>query len=469
MNRHDCIRLVVLVLSCAALCGCGEDENISAWNPLKPMAANLPSDPDDNEYVLKRMEFARAAIDRGCYTRAERRLTEAFEQLEAEKSNTAAALTSERHKYYKGETYERAAINWYLGYINYRKGDYNTARIYFSRALIEDRKAVVKEDTPPVFGDDFGVAYYWLGRTYRKLGETDNARIAFEKAARLTPREEKEIDREREERARFAEKRAEERLAGEEWAFREFHNPKNEKKFVAGAVNLAAVTGSLDDPPQPLPFAPAESPVLAAAESRGAFFDDGFQANTNVVLTLELGDPPKKELGGIQNERTDIVRAPILPHAVRVYVDGVPAGEAYKVLELWDQAATQDRVGAKEGAQVTKAIAKTALSLFVNTSGWDVSGDIRRWRSLPGRVYVFAAKLRPGVHAVRFEMYDVAGRLLPRWTNTYYGIFAPGAGEHTVLLRARFDGDNAIPPAAAAVAADAGARPEGWEKEEDDD
>ncbi|MBL7188444.1 MAG: hypothetical protein ISS70_19125 [Phycisphaerae bacterium] len=457
---HNTVKYTFITLLCVSLAGCGA-KLAGSWNPLIAGEEKLPEKTDDIKYVLDRMEFARMAIGLGCYTQAELKLIEAFDQLDDKKSNTVAALTSEKYKYYKGETYERAAINWYLGYINYRKGDYNKARIYFSRALIEDRKAVVKKDTPDIIGDDFGVAYYWLGKVYHKLGESDNARIAFNKAAITTPRKEKERNREKENDVKLADKFARERIEGEKWTFGKFHNPGNPKQFVEGAVNLAEIKVSLDDPPAPLPFASAENPILVTAKTREEFFKSEFQAKANMVLTVELGDPPVKALGGLQGERTDLKPSFILPHTIRVFVDGAPAGNAFKVTEMWDQAVTQDRVGDKEGAQAAKAIAKTALSLVVNTSNWDVSGDIRRWSSLPGRAYVFAAKVKPGVHNVRFEMYDITGRLLPRWTNTYYGIRTSETGESTALLSAGFDADNAISKEKAAMALDAGALPTG--------
>jgi hypothetical protein len=334
---------------------------------------------------------------------------------------------------------------------------------------MEDRKAIVKEDTSPVIGDDFGIAYYWLGKTYQKLGETDNSAIAFKKAAVVTPRDEKKLAKEKKEYDRIVEEYAKQRAEGEKWTAREFLDPKKKNKFVEGAVSLVEVKGSDEDSPQPLPYAPKDNPVLVRAKTKEEFFASDFQKKANVVLTLELGDPPAKKLGGLQNERTDFVPSPIIPTTIRVFVNGVPAGKPFKVLEMWDQAATQDRVDEKEAAQAAKALTKTVLSLVVNTNDWDVSGDIRRWKSLPGRMYIFAAKLKPGIHTIRLEMYDNKGRPLPRWTNTFHGIMAPISGENTALLRARFDGDNVISPEKAQIAAKAGALITGRKIEEEEE
>jgi hypothetical protein len=92
-------------------------------------------------------------------------------------------------------------------------------------------------------------------------------------------------------------------------------------------------------------------------------------------------------------------------------------------------------------------------------SNWDVSGDIRHWTTLPGKVFVFAADVAPGPHTVRIEMYDINGARLPRWTNTYYGIGVPKTGEAYVSLAPWFDGDNRLGPEDVRKAVAGGAEP----------
>ncbi|MBS3822238.1 MAG: hypothetical protein KGY81_10800, partial [Phycisphaerae bacterium] len=174
--RTSCV-FGLTVAACITV-GCKPEPVTTTWqNPLDTIEKNVVPDPDDVNYVLTRMEFARAAVRLGCPMRAEPKLLEAYEQLDVDRENTAAALSSEKYKYYKGETYERAMLCMYLGLIRYNEGKYNDARILFSRALTEDQKAVVEEDTPSIIGEDFALAYYWLSRAYAKLSQADNARI----------------------------------------------------------------------------------------------------------------------------------------------------------------------------------------------------------------------------------------------------------------------------------------------------
>ncbi|HUU92627.1 MAG TPA: hypothetical protein VM238_15620 [Phycisphaerae bacterium] len=437
----------------------------AGWsNPLDPMEARLPQDPNDTNYVLGRMEFGRWAIVYGCPLRAKPRLMEAFEQLEAERDNVGAALSSERLKYYKGETYERAMLGVYLGMIEYQAGRYNEARILLTRALDFDRGAVVKDTTPPEVGEDFGLAYYWLGKTYVKLGDEGNANVAFRKVTMPTPRKEKDAAREREGDCQGAAKWLQQRSEGETWVWQTFHDAANKPDlYVEGAVNLTDPPPSLADAPAALPDAAPKSPVLRTTEKPDEFFTPAYQADANLVLTVELGRGPFKYLGGLHGERTEFGRPCIRPHHVRVYLDGHYAGPAFQTLDLWDQAATQDRIDEKDAAQTTKGVLKEILShvpyASMASGQWDVTGDMRHWTSLPGRVCVFAAKVAPGPHTIRLLSYDINDNLLTRWTSTWYGVAAPETGEAGVLLQPTFDRDNTLPPELVEKAMATGSQP----------
>jgi len=462
MNRTLTVAAVVVLVGAALGCEPQAQRAAPAWvNPLDLMEANLPADPKDSNYVLARMEFGRQAILQGSYTRAKPRLREAFDQLEVEHENVGAALSSERLKYYKGETYERAMLCYHAALAEYLAGNYNEARILLSRALLADKGAVVDKSTPPEVGEDFGLAFYWAGKTYAKLGDMDNAAIAFRKATTKTPR--KDAERESKEDAKAAAEMLKKRTEGEAWVYKTFHNPEKPDLYIEPIVNLAEAGGTLAGAPAVLQGAAPASPVRRSADKAEEFFTPAFQTATNLVLTIDVGRCPYKYLGGISGERTEFGRSPVCPRAVRVYIDGHYAGPAFQVLDLWDQAATQDRIGEKEAAQTTKAVLREMLSYAPYAgsaaSHWDVSGDVRHWTTLPGKVFVFAADVAPGAHTVRLEMYDANGSQLPRWTNTYYGIGVPKTGEACDLLAPRFDGDNRLGPEDIRKAVAGGARP----------
>ena len=443
--------------------GCEPTRNKTAWvNPLDTMEPRLAKDPKDNNYILQRMEFGRVALVLGSDLRAKPHLMEAFEQLGVERDNTAAALTTEQLKFYKGETYERAMLATYLGLLEYRAGQYNNARILLSRALSADRAAVVNEKTPSSYGEDFGLAYFWLGRAFSKLGDADQAAIALRKAAARVDRPKdgpRELVADQKMAAEWDKKSAE----GELWAYRTFTDPKEKDRFMDGIADLSQVRGTAGSAPAALAGAAKENPVLKTTENRAEFFTPAYQNDVNAVLQIEVGRPPFKYLGGINGERTEFGRSFIQPRAIRVYVDGHYAGQALEVLDLWGQAATQDRIAEKDAAQAGKAIAKEILKHmpYVGSAAgyWNVQGDIRYWTMLPGKVFMYAGKIAPGPHTVRLEMYDVRGNLLPRWTNTYYGLGVAKEGETLISLAPHADGDNCLPPDLVEKALKAGARP----------
>jgi hypothetical protein len=230
-----------------------------------------------------------------------------------------------------------------------------------------------------------------------------------------------------------------------------------------GIADLSQARGTVGSAPAALAGAAKDNPVLKTTDNREEFFTPAYQNDVNAVLQIEVGRPPFKYLGGINGERTEFGRSFIQPRTIRVYVDGHYAGQAMEVLDLWAQAATQDRIAEKDAAQAGKAITKEILKHmpYVGSAAgyWNVQGDIRYWTMLPGKVFMYAGKLAPGPHTVRLEMYDVRGNLLPRWTNTYYGLGVAKEGETLISLAPYADGDNRLPPDLVEKALKAGARP----------
>jgi len=462
MRLQTALGAIALGLAVLMVSGC-EPEKKKGWvNPLDGYEATLPKDAKDSNYILARMEFGRAAMMLGSNSRAKPRLMEAFDQLGAERDNTAAALSSEQFKYYKGETYERAMLAIYLGMLEYQAGEFNNARILFTRALAADKAALTSDKMPVAYGEDFGLAYYWIGRAYARLGDADNSAIAFRKVDTKGPPRPKAGQEAREDEKACAEA-VKRRAEGEAWAWKTFHDPQKKALYMDDIVNLEDVKAKIAGPPAALPSASKDSPVLKVAGAREEFLTPGFQNEANVVCMIEVGRCPYKYLGGINGERTEFGRVPCRLQGLRVYVDGHYAGPAFEVLDLWEQAATQGRIAEKDAAQAAKAVSKELLShvpIAGSVSGyWDVSGDVRHWTTLPGKVYVFAARLAPGPHSVRVEMYDTLGSLMPRMTNTFYGLSAPKEGEACFRVAPVFEGDNQLPEDAVKKALDAGVKP----------
>ncbi|HOX37691.1 MAG TPA: hypothetical protein PL033_06855 [Candidatus Brocadiia bacterium] len=95
----------------------------------------------------------------------------------------ASLIGSQATRVFKGENYEKAMANCYLGIIDYIKGDYEKARIGFDRAL------ECKQDAPEKYRTDFALAHYLKGRALQRLegSNPNDVQMAFRLAKEWAP------------------------------------------------------------------------------------------------------------------------------------------------------------------------------------------------------------------------------------------------------------------------------------------
>jgi len=133
-------------------------------------------------YVQDELIDSRHALILGDFETARSRLMEAvlhMEELEVageKQKRTSAMIGAEDAKYFKGDIYETAMANYYMGLLSYIEGNDEEALIGFRRALLNDQ-----ESKKPEHQDDFGGSHFMCGLVYGHLNEGDNSRIAFEK------------------------------------------------------------------------------------------------------------------------------------------------------------------------------------------------------------------------------------------------------------------------------------------------
>jgi tetratricopeptide (TPR) repeat protein len=158
---------------------------------LEPLAAK----PDRN-YVLNNLRLGAAHLARQDFEEAQAALVRAYEVLNSTRVNdagrqTAAVLFDEKIKIWRGEPYERAVANLYLGLSFYQQGDYQNARGAFENALFKLRdygnKREVKSNDYASVESDFAIAMLMLGRCWEKLGEPDDAEAQWSRLAMLRP------------------------------------------------------------------------------------------------------------------------------------------------------------------------------------------------------------------------------------------------------------------------------------------
>src|SRR6185437_12430778 len=100
-----------------------------------------------------------------------------------------AALVSENIKVWKGEPFERAMVNFYLGVIYYMHHDYANARGAFENALfkLRDYGEGDQKDKYQTVESNFVLGYLMLARCYQQLGKPDQAQKNFDRVTTLRP------------------------------------------------------------------------------------------------------------------------------------------------------------------------------------------------------------------------------------------------------------------------------------------
>jgi tetratricopeptide (TPR) repeat protein len=369
----------------------------------------------DCDYVMWSMDYSSLCLMGGNYDVAYEELNRCYKDIlkhEDLAKERQAALSNESKKLFKGEAYERAMVCVYLGILNYMKGEYNTARMFFTRADLED--STVFENMKD-YRHDFQLAWYWLGRTYIKLDKMDSAAVSFRKAGEHVPRknEEKEFKKIQKEQDRQCKQRCD--LEKKCYAQASAAKPP-----IENFVDMSLAT-DYDKMPDTLLETPGQNPVISVAGSLDEFLTLNYQQEVNLILIIEVGTSPAKYLKS--ETKVDIVRSHYEERQILVYLNGCKAGPAFMMIDLFHQADTRgigekDRIQTAKG--VTKAILKRMPCVGSVAGCWDVGGDPRYWPLLPGEVHMFAAKVKPGMYTLTLECFDSNGKLLPRYRQTRY-------------------------------------------------
>ena len=101
-----------------------------------------------------------------------------------------AVLVDEKIRVWKGEPFERAMVNFYLGLIYTLRADHNNARAAYENALFKLRDFDDASDNArkDELESNFALATIMLGRSWQRLGRDDLAAASFARAAQLNPR-----------------------------------------------------------------------------------------------------------------------------------------------------------------------------------------------------------------------------------------------------------------------------------------
>jgi len=450
------VTIVLSLLAILAACGCAEpaDNKVTLIDALSARTSSNPRHNDcakllatycqrhDKDYALWAMDYVSLCLMGGNYDAAKAELMNCQKDIASRQDKnreTAAAIANESQKLFKGEPYERAMLCCYLGLLHYMDEDYNNARIFFAKADQED--ATCGDDMKD-FRHDFQLAHYWLGRSYLKLDQSDNARVAFAKASQSLLRKGQE-----KETAAIRKQHDKDRNTRIRLEKQSYKNAIEAKPPVAGAADVSD-SPAWGEMPAALPYAAATNPVELTTGKPEEFFSVGYQQQVNLILFIETGTGPIRL---VDDYGDYIFRSPYIERNALVYIDGHRAGPAFQVLDVFHQADTRGK-SEKDAAQAAKGLTKAVLKQMpfgVGTAAayWDVRADERYWSLLPGEVHVFAAKVRPGLHTVSIRCADANGYLLPRYNLTRYHLPVLEDRESVFILSTRPEADNVYVPA----------------------
>jgi tetratricopeptide (TPR) repeat protein len=163
----------------------------AAVEKLRPLA-----DTPDKDFVLNNVRLGSAAMAVPDLVQAEAAFLRAYEVMNSFGVNQGgrtigAVLVDEKIKIWKGEPFERAMANFYLGLIYYIQHDYGNARAAFENAMFKLRdygdKQEVKDADYSEVESNFALASLMLGRCWQRLGRDDLALASFQAAQQLRP------------------------------------------------------------------------------------------------------------------------------------------------------------------------------------------------------------------------------------------------------------------------------------------
>jgi tetratricopeptide (TPR) repeat protein len=410
MKRHSSIFYSlssILILIAVTGCSATKQENQArsavddyhygdyarAMEKLKPLAANT-----DQNFVLNNARLGSSALAWYDFDEAEAAFLRAYEVINSAGVNkggrdVAAVLVNEKHKIWKGEPFERAMVNFYLGLVYYARHDYENARAAFENSLFKLRDYGESKDNGDQYREaesDFALGYLMLAKAHQRLGNETQAKKTFDRLVELRPRLKGLAN---------AKRNAESNVL---LVVDSGYGPKRVNQELEGAI-LAFAPRPEEAGPIPLPSVRVDGKAVAGPRTH----------------LLDL--PPVDLLALAQDKRwqsIDTIRT------VKSLVGtGLIAGGAYEAGRGVNQDKSKDR---NRDLGVAAALIGSGLLLKATSQA-----DVRTWEMLPRTCFVIPLKLEPGRHDVTIDFPEVPGL-----RQTWRGIEAPGAdAEATYYFR----------------------------------
>jgi tetratricopeptide (TPR) repeat protein len=356
-------------------------------NLLRPLAQKTNED-----FVLNNCRLGSVALTSYHLDEAEAAFLRAYEVINSVGVNNGgrsigAVLVDEKIKIWKGEPFERAMANFYLGVIYYMRQDYGNARAAFENALFKLRDVADetgdKADTTEQ-DSNFILASVMLAKCWQRLGRDDLAHANFDYVTKLRP-----------ELADLAsyDRNAESNLL----LIVDFgYGPKKVTDFDGAIVG----------------FGP--KPMDAGAIPRPRVIVDGepYQNRPFNRPTIDL-------LAMAQDRKWQSI------DTIRTIKSAVGTGLLYA--GAFEGVRGVNGTGAAQRRDLTAAAALLGAGLLLKATS---QADIRQWELLPRTTFVLPMKVPPGAHELKVDFPEI-GVLRQTWR----GLIVPESGEATYYMR----------------------------------
>ncbi len=351
---------------------------------LRPLAKK-----SDENFVLNNCRLGSAALIDYNLDEAEDAFLRAYEVINSVGVNDGgrslgAALVDEKIKIWKGEPFERAMANFYLGLVYYMREDYPNARGAFENALFKLRDYADVNDKRDDYREqesNFAVGLVMLGKTWQKLGRVDLARANFDRAREIRPGLSEVCDYERNATSNL--------LLVVEYGY----GPRKVTDFDGSIVGFA-----------PTPQEEGMIPPPMVSIDGGSVDTSGFQ------------EPPIDLLAMAQDRKWQSI------DTIRAVKSALGTG-----LIVGGAGVTAYGADRRRSDTAIAGLAMIGTGLLLKATS---QADVRQWEMLPRSVFLLPLRVPPGTHDVTVWFPHSAGM-----QQTWRDLVVPDHGEATYYIR----------------------------------
>jgi len=355
-----------------------------ARKELQPLAKKT-----NENFVLNNVRLGSIALNAYDLDTAENAFLAAYEVINSTGVNNGgrtlgAVLVDEKIKVWKGEPFERAMANFYLGLVYYMRHDYNNARGAFENALFKLRDYQDPKNSKDYkeVESDFAPAILMLAKSFQRMGREDLARANFQK---LTSRPGLS------ELANYERNESSNILLVVDYGYA----PRKVTDFDGAIVGFA---------PTPADAGPIPRP---AVQLDGKQIDLGWLSIPPVDLVAMAQDRRWQDIDTIRTVKSAVGT-------------GLIAGGAIEGLR------GASGSGARQRTDLMVAGGLLATGLLLKATS---QADVRYWEMVPRTVFVLPLHVEPGKHDITVSF--PGGDLRQTWRN----LVVPDNGEQTYYFR----------------------------------